>query len=127
MQKNESIEYAKNILEKAYIEMKQNITPKFIKNLSEIIKEISDNKYGIGIKQVGDSYILGPIKLSGNNTSSSELTLKVTEKDGRSWRTKEPAIIFYYKKRWFNVIAQLKKNGTYYYWDDQSQSFVEAY
>ena len=45
MQKNESIEFAKNILEKAYIEMKQNITPKFIKNLSEIIKEISDNKY----------------------------------------------------------------------------------
>ena len=45
MQKNESIEYAKNILEKAYIEMKQNITPKFIKNLSEIIKEISDSKY----------------------------------------------------------------------------------
>ena len=45
MQKNESMEYAKNILEKAYIEMKQNITPKFIKNLSEIIKEISDNKY----------------------------------------------------------------------------------
>ena len=45
MQKNESIEYAKNILEKAYIEMKQNITPKFIKNLSKIIKEISDNKY----------------------------------------------------------------------------------
>lgn len=45
MQKNESIEFAKNILEKAYIEMKQNVTPKFIKNLSEIIKEISDNKY----------------------------------------------------------------------------------
>lgn len=45
MQKNESIEFAKNILEKAYIEMKQNITPKFVKNLSEIIKEISDNKY----------------------------------------------------------------------------------
>ena len=45
MQKNESMEYAKNILEKAYIEMKQNITPKFIKNLSKIIKEISDNKY----------------------------------------------------------------------------------
>ncbi len=45
MQKNESIEFAKNLLEKAYIEMKQNITPKFIKNLSEIIKEISNNKY----------------------------------------------------------------------------------
>lgn len=44
-QKNESIEFAKEILEKAYIEMKQNVTPKFIKNLSEIIKEISDNKY----------------------------------------------------------------------------------
>lgn len=41
--------------------------------------------------------------------------VKVTKSDGRSWRTNEPAIIFFYNDRWFNVIAQLKKNGTFYY------------
>lgn len=40
---------------------------------------------------------------------------KVTESDGRCHKTAEPAIIFFYKKRWFNVIAQLKKKGLYYY------------
>ena len=39
----------------------------------------------------------------------------VTKKDGRSWHTKEPAIMFFYKNRWFNIIAQLKKNGLFYY------------
>lgn len=51
--------------------------------------------------------------------------IKVTEKDGRSWRTKEPAIIFYYKKRWFNIIAQLKKNGIYYYCNISSPVIIE--
>jgi protein associated with RNAse G/E len=40
---------------------------------------------------------------------------KLTESDGRSHKTAEPAIIFFYNKRWFNVIAQLKKKGLYYY------------
>ena len=39
----------------------------------------------------------------------------VTKSDGRVWRTKEPAIMFFYKERWFNVIAQLKENGLFYY------------
>ncbi len=50
---------------------------------------------------------------------------KVTEKDGRSWKTKEPAIIFYYKKRWFNIIAQLKHNGIYYYCNISSPVIIE--
>ena len=33
----------------------------------------------------------------------------VTKQDGRTWHTKEPAIMFFYKKRWFNIIAQLKR------------------
>jgi len=40
---------------------------------------------------------------------------KVTESDGQTHRTKEPAIMFFYKKRWFNIIAQLKKYGLFYY------------
>lgn len=51
--------------------------------------------------------------------------IKVTEKDGRSWRTKEPAITFYYKKRWFNIIAQLKSSGIYYYCNISSPVIIE--
>lgn len=51
--------------------------------------------------------------------------IKVTEKDGRSWRTKEPAITFYYKKRWFNIIAQLKSSGIYYYCNVSSPVIIE--
>lgn len=40
---------------------------------------------------------------------------KLTEADGRSYHAKEPAILFFYKKRWFNVIGQLKKFGLFYY------------
>ncbi len=40
---------------------------------------------------------------------------KLTEADGRSYHAKEPAILFFYKKHWFNIIGQLKKFGLFYY------------
>lgn len=40
--------------------------------------------------------------------------VKITESDGRSHKTKEMAIIFLYKKRWFHVTAQFKNTGLYY-------------
>ncbi len=40
---------------------------------------------------------------------------KVTESDGRTWKTKEPAIIYFFKDNWYNVIGQYKKDGIYYY------------
>ena len=40
---------------------------------------------------------------------------KVTEADGRSWRTKEAALMFFYKNNWFNVMGQCKKSGTTFY------------
>lgn len=40
---------------------------------------------------------------------------KVIENDGRSHYTKEPAIIFFYKHNWFNIIAQFKEFGLFYY------------
>ena len=36
---------------------------------------------------------------------------RVNNSDGRIWYTKEPAIIFYYKDKWYNVITQFKDNG----------------
>jgi len=40
---------------------------------------------------------------------------KVIESDERSHRTNEPAIIFFYKHNWFNIIAQFKEFGLFYY------------
>lgn len=49
----------------------------------------------------------------------------VMEKDGRTWRTKEPAIIFFYKNNWFNIICQLKEKGIYYYCNIATPYIVE--
>ena len=40
---------------------------------------------------------------------------KITENDGRSYNTNEIAILIFYKKNWFNIIAQLKEQGLFYY------------
>lgn len=45
MQLNNSYNIAKECLEKAYEEVKKNISPKFTANLCNIISKISDNKY----------------------------------------------------------------------------------
>lgn len=42
---NNSMELAKQILEVAYTKMKENVTPKFTKNLSKNIEQISQGKY----------------------------------------------------------------------------------
>ena len=41
--------------------------------------------------------------------------VKLTENDGSSHRTKEMAILFFFKNEWFNILAQLKKYGLFYY------------
>ena len=50
---------------------------------------------------------------------------KVTESDGRTWRTKEPAVLFFFKNNWFNIIGQNKKNGIYYYCNMASPFIIE--
>lgn len=39
----------------------------------------------------------------------------VTESDGRRWVTREPAIVYFHKKYWFNIIAMIRDNGVSYY------------
>lgn len=39
----------------------------------------------------------------------------VTENDGRRWVTREPAIVYFHKKYWFNIIAMIKETGISYY------------
>lgn len=54
--------------------------------------------------EIHDDYLI-----FGNNRT------KVIESDGRSWRTKEPAVMYFYKNKWYNIIGQLKHDGIYYY------------
>ena len=45
----------------------------------------------------------------GNNRTT------VVDSDGQVWNTKEPAILFFFSNRWFNIIGQLKDYGIYFY------------
>lgn len=49
----------------------------------------------------------------------------VIESDGRTWRTKEPAIMYFSKHDWFNIIGQLKPTGIYYYCNIASPFVIE--
>lgn len=49
----------------------------------------------------------------------------VIESDGRSYYTKEPAIIFFYKNNWFNIIAQFKQYGLFYYCNIASPYLID--
>ena len=49
----------------------------------------------------------------------------VTESEGTTWRTKEPAIMYFFKNKWYNIIAQMKKDGIYYYCNIASPYIIE--
>lgn len=51
---------------------------------------------------------------------------KVVEHDFRIWYTKEPAIMIFFKHRWWNVIAMLKKIGITYYVNLASPFVIDA-
>lgn len=55
----------------------------------------------------------------GNNKTT------VSESDGRVHQTNEPAILFFYKKRWFNIIGQLKSQGLFYYCNIATPYLIE--
>lgn len=49
----------------------------------------------------------------------------VTRSEGICWKTREPAVIYYFKNRWYNVIAQMKKNGPSYYCNIATPFIIE--
>lgn len=49
----------------------------------------------------------------------------VTKAEGVTWKTKEPAIMYFFKNKWYNIIAQLKKDGIYYYCNIASPFIIE--
>ncbi len=63
--------------------------------------------------------ILDNCLIFGNNRT------KVVEADGRSWRTREPAVMYFFTDRWYNVIGQYKKDGIYYYCNIATPYIIE--
>ena len=49
----------------------------------------------------------------------------VIESDGRTRRTGEPAVMYFFKNKWFNIIAQLKKDGISYYCNIATPFLIE--
>lgn len=49
----------------------------------------------------------------------------VTKEKGGAWRTKEPAVIYFFKDKWFNIIAQIKKDSIAYYCNIASPIIIE--
>lgn len=47
----------------------------------------------------------------------------VIDGDGRRWKTKEPAVCYFYKEKWFNAICMLR-NGSIYYYCNLSSPYV---
>lgn len=49
----------------------------------------------------------------------------VTKAKGGAWRTKEPAVIYFFKDKWYNIIAQIKKDCIAYYCNIASPIVIE--
>ena len=85
--------------------------------------QIHSYKHDSKIHRAWDEAVLLDIKddylVFGNEKT------KVTESDGRTWHTKEPAVLYFFKNQWFNVIGQCKKNGIYYYCNIASPYIIE--
>ena len=50
----------------------------------------------------------------------------VIEADGRKWLTREPAVCFFYTKKWYNVISMIRHSGIYYYCNLASPSVYDG-
>lgn len=55
----------------------------------------------------------------GNNKT------QVIEAEGNTWNTREPAIMYFFKDKWYNIIAQMKRDGIYYYCNIATPFIIE--
>lgn len=85
--------------------------------------QIQCYKHNEKIHRAWDEAVLLDVKndymVFGNNKTL------VTESVGNTWKTKEPAIMYFFKEKWFNIIVQFKKDGIYYYCNIASPFLIE--
>lgn len=90
--------------------------------VGDILKIQSYKHNGIVYKNWDDTIVL---EINDKYIVCANNKTRVTEIDGRKWNTNELAIIFFYKDMWFNVIAQFKKDGIYYYCNIETPYVIE--
>lgn len=58
---------------------------------------------------------------------------RVIESTGRVWFTKEPAVCFFFKNSWYNIISMIRSNGIHFYcniaspfiWDGDAIKYID--
>lgn len=118
---NEAIELAKEVLETAYIKMKENVTPKFTENLSKNIEKISNGKYqkvkindeeGIIVEKQNGEYVSAE-KLSVGTIEQLYLSLRfgaISELSEESMPIiLDEAFAYYDEERLKNILTYINK------------------
>ncbi|MDD4388089.1 MAG: DUF402 domain-containing protein [Bacilli bacterium] len=49
----------------------------------------------------------------------------VIDGDGHKWKTKEPAICYFFRLYWFNIICMIREDGIYYYCNLSSPFIID--
>lgn len=85
--------------------------------------QIQCYKHNGKIHRAWDEAVVLDIKkdyvIFGNNKTT------VIESEGNTWKTREPAIMYFFNDCWFNIIAQLKKDGIYFYCNIATPYIIE--
>lgn len=85
--------------------------------------QIQCYKHNDKIHRAWDEAVLLDIKQDYLVFANNKTT--VIEAEGNVWKTKEPAIMYFFNNRWFNIITQLKKDGTYFYCNIATPYIIE--
>ncbi|WP_186576707.1 nucleoside tri-diphosphate phosphatase [Aquibacillus kalidii] len=75
--------------------------------------QIQSYKHNGQLHRVWDTSMV--LKGTSNMVIGANDKTLVTESDGRTWTTREPAICYFHSKHWFNIIGMLRNDGIYYY------------
>lgn len=122
---SEAINIAKDFLEKAYVKMKNEVTPQFTNKLSQNIAKITQNKYtnvkyndekGLIVELENGNYV-SPYRLSTGTIDQLYLSLRFSMIDDLA-KEKMPIILdeafaYYDEKRLKNVLKYLAKEAEY--------------
>lgn len=77
------------------------------------IVQIHSFKHDQSIHRIWDKAMV--LEMNENYIVLANERTRVLESNGKSWFTKEPAICFFFRDHWYNVICMLKENGIHYY------------
>lgn len=93
--------------------------------------QIHSYKHNGSIHRIWDETVVlkgtQSVAIGGNDKTT------VTESDGRTWITREPAICYFHARHWFNIIGMLRHDGVYYYcnlsspftWDEGAIKYID--